>query len=281
MKELKLFRGNPYLGAARRASRKLVYSIAGAKAALALTVLACVPVGFIAAMGMAFGAPARDWTVVILYVMIGSSMFIVPPLFFNSVAGERERGSWELLRVAPVTTRQVLVGKFMAGLTLLIPWLAFGGICVLAGLLSFGPVETFENWRQITPGAIFLGLLILFVSCLSSAAVTMFLSCRMTKPFSVLMASFGVTALMYMVVPGLAMLSGGDAAFMMETIGSINPLVAFGQLISPSVLETSDLQILIFIIFHLVLIIGLLTWSAVTLDYADRNLRFLPKKKDS
>src|SRR5258708_1328535 len=45
--------------------------------------------------------------------------------FYASISGERERRTWDLLRVAPVTNGQIVVGKFMGGaLVLFLGWAA-------------------------------------------------------------------------------------------------------------------------------------------------------------
>lgn len=40
--------------------------------------------------------------------------FMIPSMLYSSVAGERERRTWDFLMVAPISKAQIIVGKFMS-----------------------------------------------------------------------------------------------------------------------------------------------------------------------
>ncbi len=59
---------------------------------------------------------------IFLFVLLS---FVVPTIMQGSVAGERERRSWEMLICAPITKAQIVIGKFLSGAA------AVGAICAL------------------------------------------------------------------------------------------------------------------------------------------------------
>ncbi|MCG6894283.1 MAG: ABC transporter permease [Desulfobacteraceae bacterium] len=70
--------------------------------------------------------------------------FVVPAVTMRLFAEERHVGSYELLLTLPVTTRQVVLGKFFAGLAfvaaLLAPTLLYAATVGMLGEMDWGPV---------------------------------------------------------------------------------------------------------------------------------------------
>lgn len=57
-----------------------------------------------------------------IHVVLAQTIFfglMIPSLMYGAISGERERRSWDLLLVAPVTKAQVVVGKFMGAVAAL------------------------------------------------------------------------------------------------------------------------------------------------------------------
>src|SRR5207302_725971 len=54
-----------------------------------------------------------------MYFQLVLLLFIGPLVLHSSIAGERERRSWDLLLIAPVTKAQLVVGKLISGLAIL------------------------------------------------------------------------------------------------------------------------------------------------------------------
>jgi len=81
--------------------------------------------------------------------------FIVPAVTMRLFSEEFNAGSYEILQTLPVTTREIIVGKFMAGVALvaalLIPTLAYPLTVSFIGDLDWGPVAGGYM------GALFLG----------------------------------------------------------------------------------------------------------------------------
>lgn len=53
----------------------------------------------------------------IIFVQTGALVLIAPTLMFSAVSGEREKRTWDLLLAAPISHAQIIVGKFIAGLS--------------------------------------------------------------------------------------------------------------------------------------------------------------------
>jgi ABC-2 type transport system permease protein len=70
--------------------------------------------------------------------------FVVPAVTMRLFAEERHVGSYEILLTLPVTTRQVVLGKFFAGLAfvaaLLAPTLVYAATVGVLGEVDWGPV---------------------------------------------------------------------------------------------------------------------------------------------
>ena len=61
--------------------------------------------------------------------------FIVPAIMHGTIAGERERRSWDMLLVAPITNKQIVYGKFMSGAAM-IGFMLTGVLMPLVGFIS-------------------------------------------------------------------------------------------------------------------------------------------------
>lgn len=278
----KMFIQNPLILASFKGSRRVSRSMSGSKAGSLLVALACIPLALIVTVTLAFGSsggPAAAQTCFVIAVV--AQYLIIPPIFYNSVAGERERGSWELLRVAPVTTVQVLIGKFFAGFVILAPWFIILTVSVLVvHFVSFGDSNIGSYSQEMDPYQFFGSFAIVFSQALMLSSLTMFLSSRMKKPFSALLASYGILALSSILVPfvfGIVAESGdftGKLWDMMQPLGQLTNLSGwqsdspFGSII-PWPLFT-----LLYLLFSSILLI----WSAVTLDFPDRDLKFVKNK---
>jgi len=70
--------------------------------------------------------------------------FIVPAVTMRLFSEEFNVGSYEILQTLPVTTREIIIGKFMAGVALvaalLVPTLAYPLTVSFIGELDWGPV---------------------------------------------------------------------------------------------------------------------------------------------
>ena len=125
-------------------------------------------VGFIIRMSLQaqmqaarMGAPPEmDMPALVLRDFFGSTaqivLFLIPMLTMGVYAEERKRGTMELLLTSPITEFQIVIGKFLAALSLF--------ACMLAPTLLYQIVVAFYSepglpWRLVWSG--YLGLLLL------------------------------------------------------------------------------------------------------------------------
>lgn len=284
-----LFRRNPFLKSGLKGKARVMRAMTGAKAGTMIVVLACIPILLIVSGIHISGGTGSPPSTTFLFCAGAVLQYLaIPPLFYNSVAGERERGSWELLRVAPVSTVQILVGKFAAGFLVLLPWCIFfmgSAVISLLGTSDAGPdptgvaAELFVQFIAATSVLASQGLLV--------AALAMFLSCRMKRPFSALMATYGILAILTMLVPYVLSLSPAWEKFELVLYSYFLP---FTQFIVISYREDYagfgqesyvHLHWIIYSLVHFAVALGLLFWSSLTLEFPDTNPKFLPKRKDA
>lgn len=282
MKALKdLFVRNPLILASFKGSGRVSRSMAGSKAGTLLVALACIPLVLVVAITLTFGSSGAS-TAVLACFMIGvvAHYLIIPPIFYNSVAGERERGSWDLLRVAPVTTVQVLIGKFFSGLLILTPWfVALVASTLIVQVVSYGDSKFGTYDGALAIEKLIGGFAILFAQALFLSALTIFLSSRMKKPFSALLASYGILALLAILVPFVFSVIADSGDFTGRLWYMLMP---YGQITSLAMWQDSTLIDIVpwplFVILYTIFSVVLLVWSAFTLDFPDRDLKFTKNK---
>jgi ABC-type transport system involved in multi-copper enzyme maturation permease subunit len=114
----------------------------------------------------------------------------------GAIAGERDRRSWELLLVAPVTQYQIVVGKFRGVLSFI---LGLQAVLLPAVLIS--------QW--FSPNSVGIGAIVgIEVLCLGSssfcAALTIYLSSRLKSANATLVAAIASVLAIYAFLPLLA-----------------------------------------------------------------------------
>ena len=85
--------------------------------------------------------------------LVGTVMWVAPLLTMNLVAEDRRRGSWELLVTSPTALADVLLGKFLAGWTVLATCLAPWPVFLLVLSLWNGRATWWRGWCPWPAGA--------------------------------------------------------------------------------------------------------------------------------
>ncbi len=284
-----LFLGNPFLKSGLRGKARVMRSMTGAKSGTMIVVLACIPILLIiSGIYISGGTGSEESTFVVFVAGAVLQYLAIPPLFYNSVAGERERGSWELLRVAPVSTVQILIGKFAAGFFVLLPWcIFFVGAAIISFLSPRAVGSDPASMGGQVLGQFFASASVLAAQGLFVAAVAMFLSCRMKRPFSALMATYGLFAVLTMLIPYVLSLSPAWDKFELALYSNFLPFNQLTEIFFHGRSSSYDaepfvrLHWAVYTLIHFAAALGLLFWAAVTLDFPDTSPKFLPKKKDA
>ena len=117
--------------------------------------------------GMQGGVPANiDVPGVVLRAFLGVQgsiiLFLSPLLAMGVYSEERKRGTMELLLTSPITEGQIVLGKFLASLSLLILMLL---PTILSVVFMFAHSDPVPPWRLIAGG--YLGIILLGASLLA------------------------------------------------------------------------------------------------------------------
>ena len=123
--------------------------------------------------GMDMGGPKvslNDWLIrgILQHSMSVVALFLMPMLTMRLFAEEKRQGTMELLSTLPLTSTQIVLGKFLGALGVFALMLGLG-LLDLAVLWKFGSPP--PEWKPLATGA--LGLLLLASSAI---ALGMFLS---------------------------------------------------------------------------------------------------------
>ena len=136
-----LFSGNPMMAEVGRNLRKISGFHLAAPARKASTISAGVIYTFFLILVAKFhGDPLVDIVIILQTVAF---CLIVPSITHNAIVGERERRSWDMLLVAPITPLQIVVAKYATGVTTigitaaaLLPAIALSSIGSEHGILA-------------------------------------------------------------------------------------------------------------------------------------------------
>lgn len=220
-------------------------------------------------------------------------LITVPLLFYGVIAGERERRSWELLRVAPVSNSQIAMGK-IAGMFFMV--ILVHAIFVLpiiyfkltytmqrspystlapGGFTFIYDVNPISSFRLI--GAELYSLLTSFLAC----SLTLFFSARSKRAFTALALTLGCMAFVFIMLPAIAAPLVGDSFVAI----AMNPVLVVYQLALERHYSSVELQSIVgyacvaSAIWVGVLAFVLIAYAANTMAFADNLVKFLPNKK--
>ena len=221
--------------------------------------------------------------IVLIGIFVGLMLFAIPLLLHASISGERERRTWDMLLVAPITHGQIIVGKFMG---------AFAGLAMAFGLYLI-PVLIDAAFHA---DARFINVLLASVTVMAQGAsliaMTILISSRVKRPLVALAVSIGVVMLYFFFVPGLvSTMSTFTGDFV---TGLVNPFAVLIRLAqnthnippdefrsSGSAFQSLDVYTLAFshLLYQVIITVVLLAWATRTLVYADHEVKFISKKK--
>lgn len=262
---------NPMLIEVSRYRRKLFsFSRSNSIGSLIVAVVAITYVGIVS-MIVTFRSEISPFVLVGVQTLL--FVLVAPILLHSSIAGERERRSWDLLLAAPITKAQIVVGKFLGALS---------AMAIGAAFFVFPIGVTALSYR----GTNFYNLAEAEVVCLSAtalvSAITIFFSARVKRSFMALGATLGLMVLGLLVLPSLS--GATTSAMYMDPLLYMHPgfvLVrlaeapAHGEGIGVPDSTVGVPQVL----FYLGLSAVMLGWAIKTLNFAENEVKFLPKAK--
>lgn len=219
--------------------------------------------------------------IILIMFFVGMMLFVIPLLLHASISGERERRSWDMLLVAPITHGQIIAGKFMG---------AFAGLAMGLGLYIIPVIIDAFFYPDTRLLSLILALLTVLAQGASLIAMTLLISSRVKRPLVALAVSIGVVVIYFIFVPGLvSTVTSFTGSFV---TGLVSPFEVLRRL-SPSgngmrdaygnqsVIQGLDLFALTtgHFLYQFIITITLLVWATKTLVFADHEVKFIPKKK--
>lgn len=203
-------------------------------------------------------------------------ILIAPAMLYGSIAGEREKRTWDLLLVAPITPGQIVVGKFIGALCAFGVGFLFFLVPVLMCALTFSNT----NWWNLMEAE-----LVSLTFTIMLSALTIFFSARSKRGFMALGLVLGLNGIILLVIPVLttSMMDSWTSGL----INTLHPFFALANLMDasnrnpgyspdfnrmdPTVWGVPQ------IIGYVLLTIVFVVWSIKTLTFAENDVKFIPK----
>ena len=225
--------------------------------------------------------------IVMIFAQTAFLTVLAPMLLYGSISGERERRSWDLLLVAPITKPQIVVGKFMGAMAAL-------GVAVILFQVPIEIAATSydrSHWQSVLVADL---VSVTFLMCV--CALTILFSARVKRSLMALGATLGSLVTILIVFPALVGLGQSgpatDAAFFLHPFVVLSRIGDRDDAISRNGAGTvgpgtsqpdfpSNVPAPWWgwpqTLTYLGLTIVLLAWASNTLNFAENEVKFLPQ----
>lgn len=277
-----LFTANPMNVEIQRFKRKYLRS----RLPLTLIILGMYFFGVIwfASLARASAAP------VLLYFAFFLVTVGAPAIGYNAIAGERERRSWDLLAVAPVTHAQIVIGKFLGMLFGLVSLIGLMGIpAIFCSFLppiryydyDYGP--GYESQADSVFWPLMGGFLVVLCWGILQVALTIFFSARCKRG----LVAFGIVVALnfagLILIPALfASAFGSDES---KILLVLHPGIAIQEALELRSVEgliiSHSARGIMCSLTYLGLAAIFLYWTEKTLRFADGDVKFVGHKKNA
>ncbi|MCH8275120.1 MAG: ABC transporter permease subunit [Armatimonadetes bacterium] len=218
-----LVTGNPMLIELKRMGRRMLGSGGLRPLGIVVSVLILALWVFILGLARAYELEPEmfAWFELFLFCLL------IPPFLYTSIAGEKERKSWDILLVTPVSSAQIVAGKFFMGVAaIMVISVLFSGL-MLVGEASLPP---YDPWRVVR-FQVFAGSFALVV-----AAFTLLASswakrsvAALATVYTALFVSLAVLPVVFWTIVD-PLYHGYESSEVYETVFFLHPFVAFDKL---------------------------------------------------
>lgn len=130
--------------------------------------------------------------IAILVLQLIMLTFIVPANLHGAIAAEREKRTWDMLLVAPITNAQIVIGKMIGGILLLL---------FVSALLVPATILSFAGDRDATIGRVLAGEAVVLGFAFFLAALSVFVSARAKRAFAAQLTIYAILILGLLVWP--------------------------------------------------------------------------------
>lgn len=132
-------------------------------------------------------------SVAFMYTNLVVQTLIIPAIMHAAIAGEREKRSWDMLLVAPISNRQIVFGKFISGIS--VAFLIYGAFLPMAAIVM--PFDESPTTLSVIGGQVLTSVTwSAFVTALS-----LFISSRCFRAFTANFIIYGTLFALLIVVP--------------------------------------------------------------------------------
>lgn len=261
-----LITDNPMLVEIARFRRRFL-SVGGSSAMGGL-VLAIVAMLYLGLLMLVFGSRGDIDPMAIVMFQTVIYILVIPGMVYASIAGEREKRTLDLLMVAPLSTEQIVMGKFLGAMSGIGVGVGAFLVPILICLLTFPSTDMLHFVMSELVSCSFVVML---------AAMTLFFSARSRRALTALGLTLGVLTMSLLVGPMLAV-----SLFDVQTDSifvAYHPLFVISNLMQRSTsFAPSSYNALIWglpqTIGYLVLAAVFLLWASRTLRFADNDATF-------
>jgi ABC-type transport system involved in multi-copper enzyme maturation permease subunit len=201
---------------------------------------------------------------------------LAPSMLYGAIAGERERRSWDLLLVAPISKAQIVAGKFLGAVAAL----GFASLLCLFPILMAALTYRHTDWPDL-----FLSEVVSLSFALLVCALTLLLSARVRRAFMALGATLGTLAVILVVAPTLMVVLTGGREETTELLLLLHPFMTLTMILGHSQDSYSAANSTVpahlwgypQAMTYLLLTAVLVVWAAKTLVFAENDVRFIPR----
>ena len=223
-------------------------------------------------------------------VMVQTFIFVLatPSMLYGAIAGEREKRTWDLLLVAPITQGQIVIGKFIGALFALGVGFALFLFPILVTAveyeMGYGSGTRGTNWWDL-----FLSELVSFSFIILVATTTLFFSARTRRGFMALGTVLAALAVFLLVIPILSTVMLPEP-LMVDFINFFHPFYVLVKLLATSESSGSFIdgggmnayswglpQVFGYFALSAVFII----WATRTLNFAENDVKFIPANNNA
>lgn len=236
-------------------------------------VLVCYAI-FLALLGY---FPGEIPPVALVLVQTVIFTMVAPGLLYTSIAGERERRSWDLLLAAPITKAQIVAGKFIGAMSALAVGAGLFLVPILMTAVTYHRTSLYDVWLAEMVSLSFIALVCSF---------TILISARVKRALTALGTVIGTLGIFLVALPALIGTAlGSPSSTDMDFFMFAHPIMALGRIMDSSGYSYQAVSNHLFgwphIVLYSIFTLIFLVWTERTLTFAENDVKFLPQPKDN
>jgi ABC-type transport system involved in multi-copper enzyme maturation permease subunit len=191
---------------------------------------------------------ASEFCHALLATQLAVAVLLTPAFTAGAISEDRERRTLEFLLTSDLSSREIILGKWLA-------YLARPALVLVAGLPVLGVVQLLGG---VDPDLILAAFAATFLTMASLGAVGMLVSLHTARPYAAILFTYGITAGYYLLSGCPTGSLGLDAV-----LGAGNPLIALARL-EHGIASGRSLEWLPHIFLDYALFHGVITFLALT-----------------